>query len=145
LVNVLTYIVDYPDSVISNSAIFSCYLAYTFFHFWDTLNHIQYLNIKSLQQSEEGTFTEILQIVMQWQKRISHYISSFVIGSGNYNVDGFFESSFKDSMGSTIKIIVLFLTIPLTKNEWPWADNSVPKDDIKNNNQSVRQVNKDLQ
>lgn len=128
VVNAFTVITDYPDAIVSNSAIFSAYIAYTMKQFWDTLNHIQYIKIKSLQQSKEGSIRELLQSLMHWQKRISHYLSSFII-SQNYNIDGFFESSYQDTITSTLKIIVMFMTIPMTKNEWVWADNSSSWDD----------------
>jgi len=59
---------------------------------------------------------------MHYQRRISQYLTSFVFGSG-YNIDGFNISTMNtDAFISSLKVIVLFMSLPLTAKEWPWHD-----------------------
>ena len=58
---------------------------------------------------------------MEYQRRASQYLSSFMFGSG-YNIDGFNISMNSDAFLSSLKIMVLFMTLPSTKEEWPWHD-----------------------
>ena len=47
-------------------------------------------------------------------------------GGGNnaYSIDGFLEESLMNSntFVSALRMLALFFTLPLTKDEWPWVD-----------------------
>ena len=91
-VNAYTIISECPDSIISNAAVFSAYLAQVFKDFWFTLNHIWHIRLNRLETNGDTSITEIFSSLLHYQKRISQYLSSFIF-TGNYNIDGFFESS----------------------------------------------------
>ena len=86
------------------------------------INQIELNILRTQSQSYEGTAMEILNAAMRLQKRASQYLSSFIFGSGSYNIDGFTESMNMNCLLSSIRIVVLFLTLPMTKDEWPWVD-----------------------
>lgn len=50
---------------------------------------------------------------MQYQRRASQYLSSFIFGSG-YNIDGFNMSMNMDAFVSSLKIMVLVMSLPIT-------------------------------
>jgi hypothetical protein len=58
-----------------------------------------------------------------YQRKASQFLTSFLFGGVSYNIDGFNMSTMNsDAFMASIKIIVLFMTLPITKNEWPWVD-----------------------
>ena len=86
-----TFIVETPDAIITNSAIFSAYISLIMKHFWQSLNTLEFLRVRSLQsEGVQGTISELLSSIMTAQKRISNYLTSFILNS-NYNIDGFME------------------------------------------------------
>lgn len=53
------------------------------------------------------------------QKRLSNYLSSFILGGNpGYNIASFFEFHKRDNIISLILAFVLLFTLPLTKKEW---------------------------
>ena len=59
---------------------------------------------------------------MHYQRRVSQYLTSFIFGSG-YNIDGFNMTTMNtDAFMSSLKVIALFMTLPITTKEWPWHD-----------------------
>ena len=44
------------------------------------------------------------------------------MGNGGYNIDGFSESALgMTGLVTTTKIMFLFMTLPMTYEEWPWV------------------------
>ena len=75
---------------------------------------------------------------MMAQKRISAYISSFIFGS-TYNVDGFLEQNFNESMFSTVQVMLIFLSLPLTYTEFPFMKQ---KDEKENKKKSGKKMSR---
>jgi hypothetical protein len=62
-------------------------------------------------------------VASAYQKRASAYLSSFIFGNA-YNIDGFTVGTMNsDAFVTSLRILGLFMTLPLTKDEWPWVDN----------------------
>jgi hypothetical protein len=69
------------------------------------------------------SFKDLLQSLVDYQRRASQFLTSFLFGGVSYNIDGFNMSTMNsDAFMASLKIIILFMTLPLTKNEWPWVD-----------------------
>eukprot|EP00347_Sterkiella_histriomuscorum_P004731 403359323 len=87
------------------------------------------------QTFESGLF-ELWTSIMQWQKRGSQYLTSFILGNGGYNIDGFSESMLNATgFITTFKIVVLFMTLPMTYQEWPWIEKGNQNDQQNQQNQ----------
>eukprot|EP00347_Sterkiella_histriomuscorum_P011853 403370857 len=143
--NSICFIAEYEDAIISNSALISLYLTLCLRTFWQTLNTIEKNKIIQMNQPpqtfESGLF-ELWTSIMQWQKRGSQYLTSFILGNGGYNIDGFSESMLNATgFITTFKIVVLFMTLPMTYQEWPWVEKGNQNDQQNQQNQVNLQNN----
>eukprot|EP00347_Sterkiella_histriomuscorum_P021060 403335416 len=104
------------------------------FSYIDQKNKIISMN-QPPQTFESGLF-ELWTSIMQWQKRGSQYLTSFILGNGGYNIDGFSESMLNATgFITTFKIVVLFMTLPMTYQEWPWIEKGNQNDQQNQQNQ----------
>ncbi|CDW82963.1 UNKNOWN [Stylonychia lemnae] len=125
-INAYCIIVDYEDGIVSNSCMLSLYFSYVLQSFWQAINTFEKSRLAQTNQVsqtfEQGIY-DLWDNIKVWQKRGSQYLTSFLIGSGGYNIDGFSENIMgSPAFMTTIKIVILFMTLPMTVNEWPWID-----------------------
>jgi hypothetical protein len=122
---------DKPTGNLLTSLPMSAYSIFTLKQYSTTLSKIQELEaLKAQRQAQNlldvsnliSVMREVGTHFMHYQRRISQYLTSFVFGSG-YNIDGFNMSTMNtDAFLSSLKVIALFMSLPLTAKEWPWHD-----------------------
>ncbi|CAI2373143.1 unnamed protein product [Moneuplotes crassus] len=108
---------EQEDSNIMNGGLFSMFLAY------NTRGIIRKGNLialkSTIQEEAPSLIRSLLSKAYLVQKRLSNYLSSFILeGNSGYSIIGFFEFHKKDNLISLLLGITLILALPFTQKEW---------------------------
>ena len=83
--------------------------------------------------------SQMISKVYDLQKRVSQYLSSFIMsGSNSYSITGFFEFNKNENLIALVLGLVMLMSLPLTKNEW-FADGSSNEEENKEKNENPYQ------
>jgi hypothetical protein len=121
--------VEKPDSIVSNACLSGAYMMHALKKFGlilVNLAEIERLKTHHVERTLIDSFNvkEILRMAMDYQKRASQYLSSFLLGGNSYNIEGFAGSGplNMDALFASARMMILFLSLPVTKDEWPWVE-----------------------
>mmetsp|Transcript_12238 Transcript_12238/g.10851 ORF Transcript_12238/g.10851 Transcript_12238/m.10851 type:complete len:228 (+) Transcript_12238:305-988(+) len=103
------------DSNILNGFILSPFLA-------NTVRIILKKNTITIPNIPAATYSSTLQNLAKKaygvQKRLSQYLSSFVLGGRTYSISGFFKFHKQENIVMMVVGIILIFSIPFTRFEW---------------------------
>ena len=84
-----------------------------------------------IDMSYSASFSRIIDKMYKLQKRVSQFLTSFVLSGPAYATSGFFEMQNYDNITYLLLGISVWLSLPLTVNEW-FSDGSKQNENIEN-------------
>ena len=125
------------DSNILNVSFVSLFFSYVTKTILNKKNIVEVKLIKELNYN--STISHFISKVYDLQKRVSQYITSFVMsGSTSYSIAGFFEFNKQENIIALVLGLVMWMTLSLTKHEW-FADGSIDEAEVNEKNENPYQ------